>query len=221
MACGDWLAGPSGRLLSCALSVLVDDVLGYAIIADRPDGLWSVSAEITLDVVAPLPIDGMAYVDARRVHLDALGGFATGRVVDADGALLAQATQRGRFIPSPPDLVEEGSWGAPVRDGDLERLLTTRPGRAMVVDEVLSNEAGNLHGGVSMFVSGLVAGALAPELGLASLHIAYARPVPIGAHVTWRTQVRHRGRSLAVVDVDGVVADRVCTTSRVVLHPGG
>jgi acyl-coenzyme A thioesterase PaaI-like protein len=221
MTCGDWLTGPSGLPLAAGLGVLVDDVLGYAIIADLPEERWSVSVEITLDVVTRLPAEGPVYADARRVHLDAMGGFATGRVVDGDGELIALTTQRGRSIPAPPDLVVEGSWGAPLHDGDLDRLLATRPDEPMVADEVLANEAGNLHGGVSMFLSGLVAETVAPHLTLASLHISYARPVPIGARVTWRPHLRHRGRSLAVVDVDGVVEERICTTARIVLHPAG
>jgi len=221
MACGDWIAGPSGVPTAAALGVLVDDVLGYAIIADLPDGLWSVSAEITLDVVAPLPVEGALYADARRVHRDSMGGLATGRVVGGDGRLIALTTQRGRSIPAPRDLVVEGSWGGALGDGDLARLVATRAGEPMVAGDVLANEAGTLHGGVSMFLSGLLAEAAAPDLVLASLHISYARRVPIGALVTWRPHIRHRGRSLAVVDVDGVVDERICTTARMVLHPAG
>jgi acyl-coenzyme A thioesterase PaaI-like protein len=89
----------------------------------------------------------------------------------------------------------------------------------MPTTDVLANEGGSLHGGVSMFASDLVAGALAPGLVTASLHITYTRAVPIGAEVTWRAAVPHPGRSLTVVDVDGVVDGRTCTTARVVLHP--
>jgi acyl-coenzyme A thioesterase PaaI-like protein len=70
-----------------------------------------------------------------------------------------------------------------------------------------------------MFAADIVAGALAPGLVTSSIHIVYTRAIPIGVPVTWRAAVRHPGRSLAVVDVDGVVDDQVCTTARVVLHP--
>jgi acyl-coenzyme A thioesterase PaaI-like protein len=218
MPVGPWLS-VHGRTPAGAVAVLVDDLLGYAIIADLPAGRWSVSAEITLDVLRPLPTSGLLFADARLVQSDALGGFATGTVTAEDGSLLALCSQRGRFVHAPEDLVEEGAWGGPPHDGDLERLLAVRDGVPMPTSDVLANEGGSLHGGVSMLASDLVAGALAPGLVTASLHITYTRAVPIGAEVTWRAAVPHPGRSLTVVDVDGVVDGRTCTTARVVLHP--
>jgi acyl-coenzyme A thioesterase PaaI-like protein len=218
MAVGSWLE-VGDRTPAGAVAVLVDDVLGFAIVEDVPSGRWSVSAEITLDVLRPLPFFGGVHATATLAHLDDLGGLATGLVTDDDGTVLAVCTQRGRFITAPPDLVEEGSWGAPVAEGDLERLLAIRADQPMTATDVLSNEGGSLHGGISMFVSDVVAGALVPELVTASVHITYTRAIPLGAHVTWETHVRHRGRSLAVVDVDGVVDGGTCTTTRVVLHP--
>jgi acyl-coenzyme A thioesterase PaaI-like protein len=218
MAVGPWLA-VGGRTPATAVAVLVDDLTGFAIAADLPRGRWSVSAEITLDVLRPLPATGTVHSDARLVHADDLGGMATGSVSDDAGNVLALCSQRGRFIPSPPDLVEEGAWGGPVREGDLVRLMATRADEPMVITDVLANEAGSLHGGIALFVSDVVAGAVRPDLVTASVHIAYTRGIAIGSEIAWRAAVRHRGRSLAVVDVDGVVDDRVCTTARVVLHP--
>ena len=218
MPVGERLA-VDGRTPAGAVAVLVDDALGYAITADLPRGRWSVSAEITLDLLRPLPASGLVSTEARLVHANGLGGFATGSVSDQEGRLLALCTQRGRFVTAPDDLVEEGAWGGPVREGDLERLLAVRPDVPMPTSDVLANEAGSLHGGISMLCADLVAHHLRPDLVTASVHIAYTRGIPIGAEVTWRTRVRHDGRSLAVVDVDGVVADRVCATSRVVLQP--
>jgi len=218
MAVGPWLA-VEGRTPATALAVLVDDLTGFAIVADLPRGTWSVSTEITLDVLRPLPATGVVHADARLVYADDLGGVATGSVTDESGNVLALCSQRGRFIPSPPDLVEEGAWGGPVREGDLSRLMATRADEPMMVTDVLANEGGSLHGGIAMFLADVVAGAATPDLVTASVHIAYTRGIPIGSEITWRAAVRHRGRSLAVVDVDGVVDDRVCTTARVVLHP--
>ena len=218
MASGPWLA-VEGRTPAAAVAVLVDDLTGFALIAELPRGRWSVSAEITLDVLRPLPATGVVHAVARLVHADDLGGMATGSVSDEAGNVLALCSQRGRFIPSPPDLVEEGSWGGPVREGDLARLMATRADEPMVITDVLANEGGSLHGGIALFLSDVVAGAVRPDLVTASVHITYTRGIPIGSEIAWRAAVRHRGRSLAVVDVDGVVDDRVCTTARVVLHP--
>jgi acyl-coenzyme A thioesterase PaaI-like protein len=218
MPVGPWL-GVERRTPAGALAVLVDDLLGYAITADLPGGRWSVSTEITLDVLRPLPTSGRVLADGKLAQSDAQGGFASGTVRNEEGTRLAVCTQRGRFIRAPEGLVEEGAWGGPPRPGDLERLLSVRHDVPMPTTDVLANESGNLHGGVSMFVADIVAGALAPTLVTSSIHITYTRAIPIGADVTWRATVRPAGRSLGVVDVDGVVDDRVGTTARVVLHP--
>jgi acyl-coenzyme A thioesterase PaaI-like protein len=128
-------------------------------------------------------------------------------------------SQRGRYVKAPAGLVEEGSWGGPPAPGDLERLLAASADVPMPTTDVLANESDSLHGGISMLVSDLVASAVAPDLVTASAHITFTRVIPLGTEVTWRTDVVHRGRSLAVVDVDGLVDGRVCTTARVVLHP--
>ena len=218
MPVGPWIA-VRRRTPAGALAVLVDDLLAYAITEDLPGGRWSVSTEITVDVLRAMPTSGRLFAKAQQVRADRQGGFATGTVNDESGRLLAVCTQRGRFIRAPEGLVEEGGWGGPPRPGDLERLLAVRADVPMPTTDVLANEADHLHGGVAMFASDLVAGSLAPDLVTASIHIAYTRGIPIGSSVVWRTSVRHPGRSLTIVDVDGVVDDAVCTTARVVLHP--
>lgn len=219
MALGPWLE-VGGRTPAGAVAVLVDDVLAYAITAAEPPGSWSVSVEITLEMLRPLPASGAVRVLGVLRHVDRLGGFATGQVAGGDGTVLARCSQRGRYVKAPEDLVEEGlAWGGPPAPGDLERLLAVRSGVPMATSDVLANESDSLHGGVSMLASDVVAGSLRPDLVTASLHIAYTRAIPIGAEVTWRADVRHDGRSLSVVDVDGVVDDKVCTSARVVLHP--
>jgi uncharacterized protein (TIGR00369 family) len=222
---GSMLVGPwlevAGRTPAGAVAVLVDDLLGYAITADLPRGRWSVSAEITIDVVRPLPASGRVVADARLVHADALGGLATGTVTDEDGRLLALTSQRGRFLVAPEGLVEDGAWGGPPAPGDLERLLAAHADRPLPTTDALANESGNLHGGVSLLLADLVASALRPDLVTASVHIAYTRGIPIGPELVCRATTRHDGRSLAVIDVDGMVGDRVGTTARVVLHPPG
>jgi len=217
MPVGPWLE-VGGRTPAGAAAVLVDDVLAYALAAAEPPGAWSVSAEIGLEVLRPLPASGTVTATAGLRHADAVSGLATGQLAAHDGTVLALCSQRGRYVKAPQDLVEEGAWGGPPAPGDLERLLAVQAGVPMATSPVLSNENDSLHGGISLLVSDLVASTLAPGLVTASLHITYTRGVPIGSEVTWRAGVRHGGRSLAVVDVDGVADDRVCTSARVVLH---
>src|SRR4051794_18318127 len=182
MPVGPWLE-VAGRTPAGALAVLVDDVLGFAIVEDLPSGRWSVSAEITLDVLRPLPSAGEVHASASLLHLDALGGVAAGRVTDDDGTVIALCSQRGRFIPAPSGLVEGGSWGGPVPAGALERLLATRADEPVPATDALANEGGNLHGGISLCVADLVAAAVAPELVTASVHITYTRGIPLGSSV--------------------------------------
>jgi acyl-coenzyme A thioesterase PaaI-like protein len=218
MPVGPWLA-VERRTPAGAVAVLADDLLAYAIAEDLPSGQWSVSTEITLDVLRPLPTSGRLFVKGERAGFDDQSGFATGTVKDESGRLLALCSQRARFVRAPDGLVEEGTWGGPPRPGDLERLLGVRADVPMVTTDVLANEADHLHGGISMFASDLVASSLAPGLVTASIHVVYTRGIPIGSEVTWRASVRHPGRSLTVVDVDGVVDGAVSTTARVVLQP--
>ena len=51
-------SGPSGLPCAGSLAVLVDNALGYAMIAELPKGCWSVSAEISIELCAAIPIDG-------------------------------------------------------------------------------------------------------------------------------------------------------------------
>jgi acyl-coenzyme A thioesterase PaaI-like protein len=218
MPVGPWLS-VDRRTPAGAVAVLADDLLAYAIADDLPSGRWSVSTEITLDVLRPLPTTGRVFVRAERAGADDQSGFATGTVKDESGRLLALCSQRARYINAPEGLVEEGAWGGPPRPGDLERLLRVRADEPMVTTDVYANEADHLHGGISMFASDLVAAQQAPGLVAASIHATYTRGIPIGSEVTWRAAVRHLGRSLAVIDVDGVVDGVVSTTTRVVLQP--
>jgi uncharacterized protein (TIGR00369 family) len=210
-------------------------VLGYAIIASRPPDHWSVSTEITLDVFDGLRSAPGARLDAdaHTVQVDALGGFSTGRVHDENGGLVARCTQRGRFVPAagssldespaPDDLfldaadlagLIEATTGCDA-DGARVRLETTR---------ALQNPMRNLHGGIALAASDLAAGLAVdatpgPPLVTASIHVVFGRPVRAGATVDFRATVAHRGRTLGLVDVVGLVDGRPCTIARVTSHP--
>lgn len=94
MPVGPWLNGPSGRPLAGALGVLIDNVLGCAIMLRRPPGGWSVSAEISLDLCGPVP-DGthVLRAEGRNDHSDVTGGIASCSVTDGSGRLIALGRQ--------------------------------------------------------------------------------------------------------------------------------
>jgi uncharacterized protein (TIGR00369 family) len=218
---GPWLNGPSGRPLAGALGVLIDNVAGYVLVLGRPPGGWSVSAEITLDLMRPLPSDG-SVLTARGVvrHADDVGGFASASITDASGGLVAVCTQHGRWLKSGPadddvppgtDVPARSAAGPPPGDdlaGYLGGELRTAEGGTLfelTVTPELTNPLGNLHGGITLCACDLVAQAAVGAAGgpprTASIHVAYPRPVPVGARVRFAAQVVHLGRAFGVVRV--------------------
>ena len=58
------------------MGVLVDNVLGYALMLDRPVGQWSVSSEISADLRRPVPADGSVLLaEARPFHCGSSPAF--------------------------------------------------------------------------------------------------------------------------------------------------
>ncbi|MGW6199734.1 PaaI family thioesterase [Kribbella sp. NPDC055110] len=225
MTTGPWLAGPGEIPRAGALGVLVDNVLGTTICAAHPSGRWSVSTEIGIDLVGPVPADGTV-VRARveALEVDAIGAFATGHVVDSAGTVIAHCRQRGRFVPSP--VTTSGWTEVPLTDGDLMSRLgvsTSADALDVTTTPVLANPMGNLHGGVSFCISEW-AGALALDrvgspLTAASVQVAYLRPVPVGTRLRFTSHVVHAGRTLGVVHVTGSdEAGRSCTVTTLVTH---
>jgi uncharacterized protein (TIGR00369 family) len=244
MTTGPWMAGPGGLAGAGCLGVLVDDVLGYALVARRAGERWSVSTEISIDLLRPVPGDGtrvQALTD--QVHTSAQGGLALGRVLDPVGRVIAVCRQRGRYVTQLPPgaAAPTGSVQlppvAPATDGaalpatdaliDAASVLGLRwpgPGTAEPLLEVtdrLTNPLGNLHGGISLCASELVAMAALLPSGLitASVQVAYLRPAPVGAVVRFAVTVQHRGRTLAVVQVTGTNdAGKICTIATITAH---
>lgn len=235
MPTGTWLADRRGTPLAGALGVLVDNVLGYSLNRDRPHGTWSVSGEISLEVVRPLDLAGEAGpLHATTVgasYYDDLGGVVAGTVTDARGDVVLTCSQRGRWIP-----MAGGFGGQPVPPFDLpdatcvEDLLGATPvtvdGGAtldLLAGPALTNPLGNLHGGISLCASDLAAsaavGGWATPWLTESLRIQFLRPVPAGSTVEYAAVVRHAGRTRAVVDVAGTVAGRLCTLAHVTGRP--
>lgn len=219
---GPWLNGPDGRPPAGVLGVLIDNVLGYAIMLRRPTGRWSVSAEISLDLFGTdlwgQSLDGLRLLsaEARNEHSDESGGIAAGSVTDDSGRLLARCRQRGRWVPtapSPPPTATQAtmpSWAPPESPGLAEVLgipAAVGSGAYLEVSVTgnLVNPLGNLHGGVALYVCDLVAQvAVGVEGGpwrTASIHVAYPRPLPAGTVARFEGRVMHRGRSFAVIQV--------------------
>ncbi|MDQ4115096.1 MAG: thioesterase family protein [Actinomycetota bacterium] len=221
MPLGPWLGRGRGPN-AAALAVLVDDVLGYALVATRPARHWSVSAEITLDLLEPIPTSGSVRADARVVHLDQIGGFSTGRITDENGRVLAVCTQRGRYISAPGAEVRGTSFLQPAGSDDIIPWLTQRFVGAEPAEtpDLFGNPLGNVHGGISLCLAALNAAAVAPDhLEIASLHIVYARPIPVGTPLAHQVTAQHQGRGSMTVTVTGEAGGRPATLTRAVFQP--
>ncbi|MCW2816101.1 MAG: hypothetical protein JWN84_3556 [Nocardioides sp.] len=213
--------GPDGTPAVGALGVLVDEVLGYSLIASLPPGSWTVSTEIWVDVVAPLPTTGGTLV-ARGAALQP-GSFASGQVHDQDGTLVAVVRERGRQIADGPT---PGTPVLPTRLApavSLAAALGAEPvGPAQLVvapSLVLANPRGVVHGGISFAASELAAStyrlAAGSALRTSSVHIAQVRAVPVETPYELRVETVHAGRSLWLSEVRGYSDGRLCTVSRV------
>lgn len=233
MAAGPWLSWDGhGDAAAGSLGLLVDDVFAYAIVRRQPAGTSSVTTEISVDFLGPVPASGRLHARGELVHLDDRGGLARGEVRTDDGQLVAVAMLRGRFVPADPATVPPPvGVDDDVRRGGLARLLwpdgdgprAGAPLAGVPVGPRLCNHLGILHGGVSIMLCDLAATTAAARdggrLSPASLHLTYLRPVPLGARVSLETVVVHRGRTSGIVTVQAhAVTGKPAFASTVVLH---
>lgn len=247
MATGPWLNGPAGSPPGGVLGVVIDDVLGFAIARHRGPGSWTVSAEISLDLTGPVPADGSRIeARARHVHSGRYSGISAGTVHDASGALIALCRQHGRWITTVPDdpmtpqeagapaagpvasrAAAPAPWSPPASLAALlgTQVQLTEGGAALDIEVTrdLTNPLGNLHGGITFAASDLAAQAALLAVGgptqTASVHVAYPRPMPLGATPRFEARVLHSGRSLGIVRVtaslDGVKPCSVATVTTI------
>ncbi|MDB5911030.1 MAG: hypothetical protein JWP34_5147 [Massilia sp.] len=233
MQTGEWIEGPDGRPAFGSLGVLIDDMLGYAIVRVRPEGHWATSTEIHVEFSDHLPQDGsLLHAESRAVVLDRSSGLAQGRIFDRSGRTIALGSQRLRFVPGTPAALAMGA-DPPVfesRNGTtMEQLggtLTRHQGGARLTFPLgpdVSNPMGTLHGGI-MLCATEIAGHHAVQneehpLTTAAVHIAYLRPGPVEGEVTFEAMTVHRGRSLAIAQVVSRNAQgKICTHATVTSH---
>lgn len=240
MRTGDWMLSPGGEPCRGSLGVLADDILGYAVVAGRPDGHWAVSTEISVDFCSQLPVDGSTlHAESHTVEFDMIGGLSRGRIVDRHGHTIALGSERVRFVPeTPSNPAFSGGGDVLVRPDvltdtrslptpDLLRATTRQhDGCATLVLPMtadLSNPMGNLHGGISLCASE-IAGLAALQSGshplvTASIHIAFLRPVAVDGEVSFTAKAIHQGRTLGVAQVvSHNPAGKACTIATVICH---
>jgi acyl-coenzyme A thioesterase PaaI-like protein len=124
---GQWLADADGFVVEGATGVLVDDVLGSVAVARRPTGCWSLTTDLTFERMGPRLRPGTEVTgQAELLHADNATSLAEARVHDAEGRLVAIATQRGLYRPVPeePEFVGGSTepMAAPTAE-DIDELL--------------------------------------------------------------------------------------------------
>jgi uncharacterized protein (TIGR00369 family) len=220
MRTGPWMRGPDGRPCAGSLGVFLDDLLGNALLAGRPEDYWPVSTELSIDLAAPLPADGSVLTGRGwPVSLEPGGGLSHGTVTDGSGVLIATATTRERFLPAPRALLTgSGADGAllarddeaaPESAMDLLGAVAHREEGAVTVTVAgsgdFANPMGNTHGGVLLcaaeITGSLALHADASPLQTASVRVVYIRPVPVTDTITYTAEVLHRGRTLGVAQI--------------------
>lgn len=227
MLTGPWLNGPAGIAPGGALGVLIDGVSAFAALLGRPDGSWSVSAEISLDMCRPLPEAAVLTAHARLDHAGADGGLASGTITGEQGDLVALYRQRTRWVgaPSPaaraaastaravgrqafgPPRKILAAAGDPSAPADLATLLGARiqaaDGGAIVdlpVTGELSNPMGNAHGGVIFTAVDLAAQAALLSAGgpVRTESVRVSYPRPLPGGTTARFEARVAHRGLSL-----------------------
>ncbi|HSA49928.1 MAG TPA: acyl-CoA thioesterase domain-containing protein [Yinghuangia sp.] len=230
MTSGPWMTGPDGSPNSAALGVLIDDTLGRATSAHRPDGLWPVTTELSVDYTAPPPCNGQTIrSECSVVSAQPTGVLVSGTVRDDADRTLALATLRSRFTTTVPRDLQElfapdattapttAALPEPRRESEppYRESLLAMLDASLEVDgdtaslrvpgrEILTNASGVMHGGIALCATQLAASHwLRPEDGmsLASVRISYLRALEITGETRFVARVVHGGRSFRLIEV--------------------
>lgn len=225
---GPWLRDPVVGVCRAAMGVVLDDVTGYSVALAAPDDRWPVSLGIRLDFHGDPPTAGapMAAV-GEVVGFDAQGAISRGEVRAQDGSTVGLITQRSHLRtvaakPNSPDV----AVSHPDPDLSIRELLRLVDVSAGVVEmrpgTFAANERGDVHGGVQItgaeFAAMSALGA-SGEYRTTSVDIVYLRPGDASDTLTFRAEVVHRGRSMAMVRVDMISSDgKPCSRATLVIQ---
>lgn len=225
---GPWLRDPVAGLSRGSLGVALDDATGYVVASGTEEGKWPVSLSIRVDFLADPPVDGSSMaVTGELVALDDRGGTTRGAVVDHVGRPLALVTQRSHLVAVDSRPTSSGlNFDLPSDDVTVRDALGFRGSTAGVVElppsSLAANGMGNVHGGVLICgaefaaMSAIDAGGV---LRTTSIDIAYIRPGDASGTTVFRSEVLHRGRSLAVCRVEAVnESGKPCAVATVIVQ---
>ncbi|KUI34262.1 PaaI family thioesterase [Mycobacterium sp. GA-2829] len=209
--------------------VLADHILGELPYMRRPPRTWSLTAELTVEVIRDLSDVDTLIAEAQAVT-EGPESFVQCRLTDDRHNLLAIGSTRCVYVPATADdPVAEYSAETEVHaeTADIDQLLgLNHQGLADGAQVILTdpgswfNGFGIMHGGVAACVTELAAaaavGAKNRDLQTAHIHTSYLRPVVAGSPFVASARPFHVGRSSAVVEVLGHGGSgELCTVSTV------
>ncbi len=224
-----WALDRSGRPRVGALMVLADHILGELPYLNRAPGTWTLTGELTLDIINAVPPDGELVAEAHIV-LRGAETFVECHITDRTGAIVAAGTTRSVTVAAAAADPVAGTIARgypPTETGDIDRVLGLGYRQSGDVLHVTMADPGGwvngfgiMHGGVSACVTEVAAAeyisARNPDLHTAHVHTTYLRPVVVGSPYIATARSYHVGRSSAVVEVLGFGGrGELCTVSTV------
>ena len=220
MPAGRWTNPSTTSVSAGLLAMLVDSAGGTANFVSYGAQQWTVSSELSVDLVAPLPAGATtARAAGRTTALDDSTALSLSTVT-VDGRVVGVGTVRTHPIPSGDALMglpDDELTGAD-RD-DITRMLGLGSpvgddvdSAAALADPSLQNGIGIVHGGVIVAAAETVASATmnrdrATPLATGAVRANYLRPMFTGGQARYEARIVRAGRSTALVDVAAIGAD--------------
>ncbi|GAA2062660.1 PaaI family thioesterase [Williamsia deligens] len=223
MPIGRWRNPATGAVSAGLLAMLVDSAGGTADFLAFGGDRATVTSELSVDLVAPLPSTAdVATSSGRTVAVDAATAMASSTIA-VDGAVVGYGTVR--TMPVPGAATPLGAMPADGLSGGERDDLSLMLGLGASIDDVtdgesvvalpdpcLQNGIGIVHGGIIVAAAETVAsvtmnrGRTAP-LSTGAIRANYLRPMATGGDARYEARIVRAGRGTAVVDVTAVSAD--------------
>lgn len=230
MRTGPWNADGGGAPAYGALGVLADVGWGGAAMIFSPPEGWAITTELHLSFGAPLPVDGtLLHATSTAVLLGQNSALATGLIRTEHGDTVAAGTHRVRYVPGlpadhPVDPEQLRRCDGLGTDEMLGLTADADGGLMFTAQEVMSNPAGLLHGGILVCAAERAAsrelGACNVGLAPCSVQTVFLRTGTLGDEIRCLTDVVYRGRTAATVTVRCVRPDgKECAFSTVDYGP--
>jgi uncharacterized protein (TIGR00369 family) len=228
MTTGPWMDRTPGIEQAGALGVFLDHVLGEAHYLARPADHWSLTTELSFEVLVPPPwrtsrLHATSWVSRN----EPAGGFVQADVTDERGTLVAIGTTWIQYVPAATAAAREpvAMPHAPAA-ADFASHLGVRIGAdgEDVAIELRDpsrwhNTYGLPHGGIWACLAEMAAAetfARTGDLRTAHVHVSYLRPATPGATVSAVARPVRVGRSFGVVHVTGADGTgRTCVSATV------